>query len=43
MHDDRSQHLENYIIETDLKSFGVDPIWITNYSDIPNFLASITA
>jgi NAD-dependent SIR2 family protein deacetylase len=35
------RNLENYIINMDLNSFGVRPVWIADYGDIPTFIARI--
>jgi NAD-dependent SIR2 family protein deacetylase len=35
------RNLENFLIAKDLESFGVSPVWIASYGDVPAFLASI--
>jgi hypothetical protein len=39
--DPHTRHFENYLVEKDLESFGVEPVWIKDYSQIPVFVQSI--
>ena len=34
-------YLQEFVVDRDLKSFGVDPLWITSFDDISALLESI--
>lgn len=43
VHTGDPRQFENYLVEKDLESFGVEPVWLTDYGQIPDFVRSIKA